>query len=78
MLREQRKKIKKSQQELANDADISKTTISSIENGTKSPTIDTWFRLFSQLELDISKSIKLISLNYNHLKEIEQITSKIK
>lgn len=77
-MREQRKKIKKSQQELANDADISKTTISSIENGTKSPTIDTWFRLFSQLELDISKSIKLISLNYNHLKEIEQITSKIK
>lgn len=78
VLREQRKKIKKSQQELANDADISKTTISNIENGTKSPTIDTWFRLFSQLELDISKSIKLINLNYNHLKEIEQITSKIK
>lgn len=74
VLREERKKNNKSQQELADDVELSKTTISNIESGTKSPTIETWFRIFSKLDLEISKSIKLINLNYNHLKEIEDIT----
>lgn len=77
VLREERKKLNKSQEQLAIDVNISKTTISNIENGTKSPTIDTWFRLFSQLDLDISKSLQLINLHYNNLKKIRDITSKI-
>lgn len=77
VLREERKKLNKSQEQLAIDVNISKTTISNIENGTKSPTIDTWFRLFSQLDLDISKSLQLINLHYNHLKKVRDITLKI-
>ncbi|MDU1258332.1 MAG: helix-turn-helix transcriptional regulator [Clostridium perfringens] len=75
VLREQRKKINKSQQDLADEIQISKTTISNIENGIKAPTIDTWFRLFSKLDLDISKSIKLIQLYYEHLNKVGEITS---
>lgn len=76
VLKKERKNSKKSQIELAVEAGFAKNTISNIENGKKSPTIETLFRLFACLETDIDKYIELVRMEYLHLEKIDQLYKK--
>lgn len=73
VLKEVRRKSSMSQVDLSNNAKVAKNTISNIENGRKSPTVETLFRLFTHLEIDISKYIELVRRQYIHLEEIDTI-----
>lgn len=73
VLKNERKRSNKSQIELAREAGLTKNTISNIESGKKSPTIETLFRIFMHLETSIDKYIELVRVEYLHLEEIDQL-----
>ena len=65
-----RTKLKLSQEELAERAELSKNSIGAIERGTSSPTIETLYRIAKALKVSLPELVDTANLSYKKERKI--------